>query len=95
MSEAELLGFVRRHDPDRFLAALFAPPVRRPALLVLCAFNHELARAREAARAAPPTTWRCCWRRRAGCEGRPGTPPLAFLAAPVYSPRQVTVARKG
>ncbi len=46
---AELLEFVRRHDPDRFLTALFAPPDRREALLALYAFNHELARAREAA----------------------------------------------
>ena len=38
---------VRRHDPDRFLTALFAPPDRRLALLTLYAFNHELARARE------------------------------------------------
>src|SRR5580658_5846823 len=44
-----LLAFVRRHDPDRFLTALFAPPDKRPALLALYAFNHELARAREAA----------------------------------------------
>src|SRR5580658_7857725 len=44
-----LVDFVRRHDPDRFLTALFAPPDRRPALLALYAFNHELARAREAA----------------------------------------------
>jgi phytoene synthase len=43
-----LLDFVRRHDPDRFLTALFAPPDKRPALLALYAFNHELARAREA-----------------------------------------------
>jgi phytoene synthase len=40
---------VRRHDPDRFLTALFAPPDKRDALLTLYAFNHELARAREAA----------------------------------------------
>jgi 15-cis-phytoene synthase len=46
---AALAEFVRRHDPDRFLTALFAPPDRRPALLTLYAFNHELARAREAA----------------------------------------------
>ncbi len=38
---------VRKHDPDRFLACLFAPPARREILLLLCAFNHELARARE------------------------------------------------
>ena len=37
---------VRRHDPDRFLTVLFAPPARREALFVLYAFNHELARAR-------------------------------------------------
>ena len=43
-----LLDFVRRHDPDRFLTALFAPPEKRGALLALYAFNHELARAREA-----------------------------------------------
>jgi phytoene synthase len=45
-----LVDFVRRHDPDRFLTALFAPPEKRPALLALYAFNHELARAREAVR---------------------------------------------
>jgi phytoene synthase len=42
-----IAALVRQQDPDRFLAALFAPPERREALLVLCAFNHELARARE------------------------------------------------
>jgi phytoene synthase len=40
-------ALVRRHDPDRFLTALFAPPDRRDALLTLYAFDHELARARE------------------------------------------------
>ncbi|WP_428534644.1 squalene/phytoene synthase family protein [Rhodopila sp.] len=48
MNEA-IAALVRRHDPDRFLTALFAPPDRRDALLVLYAFNHELARAREVA----------------------------------------------
>jgi phytoene synthase len=38
---------VRRHDPDRFLCTLFAPPERRETLFLLYAFNHELARARE------------------------------------------------
>jgi 15-cis-phytoene synthase len=42
-----LAAFVRQHDPDRFLTALFAPPDKRDALLTLYAFNHELARARE------------------------------------------------
>lgn len=40
---------VRAHDPDRFLASLFAPPARRETLFTLYAFNHELARAREVA----------------------------------------------
>ena len=39
-------ALVRRHDPDRFLCALFAPPDRREGLFTLYAFNHELARAR-------------------------------------------------
>jgi len=47
MTEDSLLAFVRRHDPDRFLTALFAPADRRVTLLALYAFNHELARARE------------------------------------------------
>ena len=42
-------ALVRRHDPDRFLTALFAPAERREALFALYAFNHELARAREVA----------------------------------------------
>ena len=41
---------LRRHDPDRFLTALFAPPAHRPRLFLLYSLNHELARAREAAR---------------------------------------------
>ncbi|WP_158925258.1 squalene/phytoene synthase family protein [Acidisphaera sp. S103] len=48
MNEA-IAALVRRHDPDRFLTALFAPSQRRDALLTLYAFNHELARAREVA----------------------------------------------
>jgi phytoene synthase len=45
----DLAAFVRAHDPDRFLCALFAPAARRGSILALTAFNHELARAREAA----------------------------------------------
>jgi len=42
-----LAALVRRHDPDRFLTALFAPPERRETLFLVYAFNHEIARARE------------------------------------------------
>lgn len=49
MSLSAIGAFARRHDPDRFLCALFAPAERREAVFALIAFNHELARAREAA----------------------------------------------
>jgi phytoene synthase len=52
---------VRRHDPDRFLTALFAPPQKREALFALYAFNHELARAREAVSEAPLALIRLQW----------------------------------
>lgn len=38
---------VRRDDPDRFYAALFAPDAARKRLLALYAFNLEIARVRE------------------------------------------------
>ncbi|MFC7735944.1 squalene/phytoene synthase family protein [Roseomonas sp. GCM10028921] len=54
MAEAPALSataeIARRHDPDRFLCALFAPAERRETVFTLIAFNHELARAREVAR---------------------------------------------
>lgn len=43
-------AIVRRHDPDRFFSTLFAPAPHRETLWTLYAFNHELARAREAVR---------------------------------------------
>jgi NADH dehydrogenase [ubiquinone] 1 alpha subcomplex assembly factor 6 len=46
-ARSELATLVRRHDRDRFLTALFAPEARRPALLALYAFNHEVAKTRE------------------------------------------------
>jgi len=42
-----LAATLRRHDPDRYLAALFAPAERRPALFALYAFNYEVAKTRE------------------------------------------------
>ena len=38
---------VHRHDPDRFLAALYATPAQRESLLTLYAFNLEIAKVRE------------------------------------------------
>ena len=62
---------VRRHDPDRFLTALFAPPERREALFVLYAVNHELARAREAASEPFAALIRLQWWREVAEGGRP------------------------
>jgi phytoene synthase len=56
-----IAALVRRHDPDRFLTALFAAPDRRDALFALYAFNHELARAREVASEPPLALIRLQW----------------------------------
>ena len=37
---------VREHDPDRYLATLFAPADARETLFVLYAFDHEIGRVR-------------------------------------------------
>jgi phytoene synthase len=56
-----IAALVRRHDPDRFLTSLFAPPAQRDALLTLYAFNHELARAREVISEPPLALIRLQW----------------------------------
>ena len=70
-----LAGFARQHDPDRFLCALFAPAEAREAVLTLVAFNHELARAREAAREPMMALIRLQWWRDAVEEAVAGAPP--------------------
>jgi phytoene synthase len=75
---------LRRHDPDRFLTVLFAPPERREVLITLYAFNHELARAREVASQALLALIRLQWWREV-VEGEAkahevGTPLLALIA---------------
>jgi phytoene synthase len=75
---------LRRHDPDRFLTVLFAPPERREVLITLYAFNHELARAREVASQALLALIRLQWWREV-VEGEAkahevATPLLALIA---------------
>jgi phytoene synthase len=48
-SDDSLLSRLRRADPDRHFAILFAPAGMRERLALLYLFNHELARAREVA----------------------------------------------
>ncbi len=52
---------VRRHDLDRYFTALFAPARHRETLFTLYAFNHELARAREAVREPMAAMIRLQW----------------------------------
>lgn len=40
-------AIARRHDRERYLACLYAPPSRRRALLALLAANHEIAKTAE------------------------------------------------
>jgi phytoene synthase len=61
MIDQSQIATLRRADPDRMLGALFAPPAKRPALLLLYAFNHELARAREVASSGPMALIRLHW----------------------------------
>jgi phytoene synthase len=83
---ADLAGFVRAHDPDRFLCALFAPPAVRPALFALIACNHELARAREAASNPLAALIRLQWWRDAVAEAASGQPPRRHeVAAPLHA----------
>lgn len=76
----------RRHDPDRFLCALFAPPAQREALFTLIAFNHELARAREAASNPILALIRLTWWREAVEEAASGQPARQHeVAGPLHA----------
>lgn len=52
---------VRRHDRERFVTALFAPPETRADLLVLYAFNLEIAKVRESVHEAMAGMIRLQW----------------------------------
>lgn len=90
MTESELAALVRRVDPDRFIGVVFAPPPVRRWLLVLYAFNHELARAREVASTPPLVLIRLHWWREV-VEGAGHDHPVAHelaagLAQDVFDP---------
>ncbi len=65
---------VRRHDPDRYFSALFAPAARRPLLFALYAFNHEIARVGESVREPMMAAIRLQWWREAAESARSGAP---------------------
>jgi 15-cis-phytoene synthase len=72
---------LRRHDPDRFLTALFAPAEHRETLITLYAFNHELARARDVASQALLALIRLQWWR----EVVEGEAKLHEVATPLHA----------
>jgi len=65
---------VKRFDPDRYWAALFAPAEKRPLLFALYAFNHEIARVAEATHEPMLAAIRLQWWREAVAEAREGRP---------------------
>lgn len=67
-------ALVRKHDPDRYFSALFAPGDERRHLLALYAFNHELARVAETVREPMMGEIRLQWWRDALEQARAGKP---------------------
>src|ERR1043166_5664209 len=65
---------VRRHDPDRYFATLFAPAALRPHLFALYAFNYEIARVGEAVREPMMGEIRLQWWREPVESARDGGP---------------------
>jgi phytoene synthase len=87
-------AIVQRHDPERFVTALFAPAPVRETLFTLYAFNHELARAREVASMPTLALIRLHWWREV-VEGahKPhevATPLHAAIAAGALDPAALT-----
>jgi phytoene synthase len=79
---------VRQHDPDRYFSALFAPVEKRPLLLALYAFNHELARIAETVREPMMGEIRLQWWREtieSAREGRPRAHPVAQALAGTFA----------
>lgn len=76
-------GIARAHDRDRFVAALFAPAARREALFALLAFNHEVARTREAVSEAMLGQIRLQWWRDALDGAYAGTPRRHEVVTPL------------
>ncbi len=65
---------MRRHDPDRYLSALFAPAPGRNLLFALYAFNHEIARVGESVTQPMLGEIRLQWWRETVEQSREGRP---------------------
>ncbi len=74
MTTDAIAQLVRRADPDRYLAALFAPADKRPLLLALYAFNVEIARVADTGREPMMGEIRLEWWRETLAGARQGMP---------------------
>jgi 15-cis-phytoene synthase len=71
---SDIAALVRRADPDRYLAALFAPAAKRPLLFALYAFNIEIARVADTVREPMLGEIRLEWWRETILGARAGKP---------------------
>ncbi|WP_127598769.1 phytoene/squalene synthase family protein [Nitratireductor alexandrii] len=76
-ADAHVREIVRAGDPDRYLATLYAPEDKRPALFALYAFHVETARVRDLVREPLPGEIRLQWWRDAIAAGQPTGSPVA------------------
>jgi len=74
---------IRRHDNDRFVCSLFAPPTEREALAALYAFNLEVARIPEVVSETLLGHMRLQWWRDCIAAIYEGAPPEHQVAAPL------------
>src|SRR5581483_8598615 len=84
----DIAALVRTADPDRYLAALFAPAEKRPRLLTLYAFNIEVARVAEAVRQPMLGEIRLAWWRETlegARAGKPRSHPVAVALADLFA----------
>jgi NADH dehydrogenase [ubiquinone] 1 alpha subcomplex assembly factor 6 len=76
---------VREHDPDRYLATLFAPAEAREALFALYAFDHEIARVRRVVSEPMAGLVRLQWWREALDAVAAGWPPAHPVVEAVHA----------
>jgi len=83
---SDIARLVRTQDPDRFLCTWFAPAPRREAIFALLAYNHELARAGEAAKTPLLVLMRLQWWRDVVVDAAAGKPARRHeVAGPLHA----------
>lgn len=93
-SQAVEIAGLQRADPDRYLATLYAPADKRPALAALYLFNAEIAAIRDRIHEPLPGEIRLQWWRDALAAGQDGAAghPLAMALVEVIAQHQLPLA---